>query len=158
MKPGKVRAIAICVFRRNDLIFVAEGHDPVKGQTFYRPLGGTIEFGEYSDQTVVREMREEIREDITDLRYLGTLENIFTYEGQIGHEIVVIYEGAFVDQLIYEKSWIMGKEDDDSEFKAVWKSIADFRNGELPLYPTGLLELLSSGDTTLHSTIPNSRS
>jgi hypothetical protein len=42
---NKIRPIAICVFRHKDRILVAEGYDPVKKQTFYRPLGGVIEFG-----------------------------------------------------------------------------------------------------------------
>lgn len=85
MKPGKVRPLAICVFRRGDSILVAEGHDRVKRQTFYRPLGGRIEFGERAAETVARELREEIQQEVRDLRYLGTLENIFTYEGQPGN-------------------------------------------------------------------------
>jgi hypothetical protein len=36
----------------------------------------------------------------------------------------------------------MGKEDDGSLFRAVWKPLSDFHNGGPPLYPDGLLELL----------------
>ena len=46
MKPNRVRTIAICVFKKGGRIFVAEGYDPAKQETFYRPLGGRIEFGE----------------------------------------------------------------------------------------------------------------
>lgn len=35
MKPGRVRPLALCVFRKNDLILVQEGYDAVKNQTFY---------------------------------------------------------------------------------------------------------------------------
>jgi len=41
----QIRPIAICAFLRNNRILVAEGFDPVKDETFYRPLGGGIEFG-----------------------------------------------------------------------------------------------------------------
>lgn len=81
MKPGKVRPLAICVFRDGDHILAAQGFDEVKGQTFYRPLGGKIEFGERGAETVVREVMEEIGEVVMDVKYLGTLENIFTYAG-----------------------------------------------------------------------------
>lgn len=47
MKPQTIRPLAICVFRHAGRILVAEGTDEVKGETFYRPLGGAIEFGEY---------------------------------------------------------------------------------------------------------------
>ncbi|HUS83651.1 MAG TPA: NUDIX domain-containing protein [Anaerolineales bacterium] len=143
MKPGKLRAIAICVFRSEGSIFVFEGRDEEKDETFYRPLGGTIEFGEYSIDTVQRELREEIEEEIRNIRYLGMLENVFRYEGEMGHEIVIIYEADFVDPTIYEKSWVTGYEDDGKPFRAVWKPMEHFKNPNAPLYPHGLLQLLT---------------
>jgi len=142
MKPGKVRAIAICVIRNRDAIFVFEGHDSIKGETFYRPLGGTIEFGEHSSQTVLREFGEEINAEIKNLKYLAALENIFIHEGQTGHEIVLVYEGEFADQSIYSTEIVMGKEDDGGLFKALWKPLEDFAGGKAPLYPVGLLKLI----------------
>jgi 8-oxo-dGTP pyrophosphatase MutT (NUDIX family) len=148
VKPGKIRPLAICVFRHEDRIFAAEGYDPIKQQKFYRPLGGKIEFGEYGHQTVIRELEEEIHQPVKDLRYLGTLENIFTYNGQTGHEIVLIYDGAFVDESMYTRESVEGWEDDDNLlFVAYWKTLDFFQRGEAPLYPTGLVDLLLK-DTT----------
>ncbi|MEZ4517114.1 MAG: hypothetical protein R3C44_09860 [Chloroflexota bacterium] len=48
MNPNHIRPIAICLFSHNGRVLAAEGYDPIKQQTFYRPLGGTIEFGETS--------------------------------------------------------------------------------------------------------------
>jgi len=144
MKPGIVRAIAICVLRRGEDLFVFEGYDHSKSETFYRPLGGTIEFGEHSSQTVLRELREEISAEIIHLRYLGAIENIFVHEGQKGHEIALIYAGDFADPSFYEKTLVLGLEDDGDHFKAMWKPLADFAEGRFPLYPTGLLELLKT--------------
>jgi NADH pyrophosphatase NudC (nudix superfamily) len=70
MKPGKVRPLAIGVFRHKGRILAAEGYDRVKKQTFYRPLGGKIEFGETGAEAVARELLEEIGAAVTDLRYL----------------------------------------------------------------------------------------
>lgn len=142
MKTGKVRAIAVCVLQYRGAIFVFEAYDRTKRQTFYRPLGGTIEFGEHSSQTVLREFREEINAEIKALEYLGAFENIFIHEGQPGHEIVLVYQGDFADASLYEKEIIWGKEDDGGEFKAVWKPLADFSSSQAPLYPVGLLDLL----------------
>ncbi len=91
--PRHIRPIAICVVKRGDSVFVFEGYDSVKNQTFYRPLGGAIEFGELGSDTVTREMREEIGADLVNLRYVAALENIFVLEGHPGHEIVLVYEG-----------------------------------------------------------------
>jgi ADP-ribose pyrophosphatase YjhB (NUDIX family) len=141
VKPGVIRPLAICLFRRGDNILVAEGHDRVKGETFYRPLGGAIEFGEYATDALRREVREEINAEIKDLEYLGTFENIFEYEGEPGHEIVLVFDGAFVDASLYKRPELKGREDNGAAFRALWKPLLDFRRAAL-LYPAGLLDLI----------------
>ena len=143
MKKNRIRPLAICVFRRNDRILVAEGYDPVKKQAFYRPLGGGIEFGEKSEDTVRRELMEEIGAEVGDVWYLGTLENIFVFNGQPGHEIVRVFDGVLKDAGLYEQAVIAGNEAGIGEsFKAGWKSLDEFVSGDAILYPTGLSELL----------------
>ncbi|MFL5734012.1 MAG: NUDIX hydrolase [Chloroflexia bacterium] len=153
MKPARIKTVAIGVFRKDDCIFVAEGYDPAKGETFYRPLGGTIEFGERGQEALVRELREEIKVEATNLRYLGTIENIFTFNGQPAHEIVLVYEGDFADEAIYRKAMVFGYEAGGGAVKAVWKSLGDFgvhTPASVPLYPDGLIDLLkrSANDRT----------
>jgi 8-oxo-dGTP pyrophosphatase MutT (NUDIX family) len=142
MKPEFVRPIAICVFRKDDSIFAFEGYDTPTDQIFYRPLGGSIEFGELSAQTIVRELREEIGAEILNLCYLGTLENIFSHEGARGHEIVQVYAADFADPAFHARDSLIGFEDNGMPFTARWVPLADFRAGTYPLYPNGLLELL----------------
>jgi ADP-ribose pyrophosphatase YjhB (NUDIX family) len=136
-----IRPIAIAIIRNGDRILVFEGYDHVKRQTFYRPLGGGVEFGEHGRDAVVREIREEIGAELVDPRYLGTLENLFTLEGERKHEIVLLYEGALANRALYEIATMEGQEPDGSKFKALWKPQSDFAAGAT-LYPDGLLELL----------------
>jgi 8-oxo-dGTP pyrophosphatase MutT (NUDIX family) len=148
MKKNKIRPLAICVFRHADRILVAESYDDVKRQTFYRPLGGGIEFGEHSADTVRRELLEEIGAEVGELWYLGTLENIFVFNGQPGHEIVQVYDGVLKKPGMYEQAMIVGEEADAGQvFRAIWKSIDEFGEGKSILYPTGLLELLRNKET-----------
>jgi 8-oxo-dGTP pyrophosphatase MutT (NUDIX family) len=142
MKPSTVRALALGIFKKDGQILVFEGHDPTRSEAFYRPLGGTIEFGEYGHQALVREMREELGVEVTDLHYLGLCENIFAYAGKMGHEIVLIYEGTIADTSVYEQEQLVGHELDGSPIHVVWKSLEFFRRGSAPLYPDGLLSLL----------------
>jgi hypothetical protein len=87
---------------------------------------------------------EEIHAEVDrhSLKYLGMLENIFTFNGEPGHEIVLIYDGALKEPGLYDRSEIVGKEADVEEFRAIWKNITEFGQGKSILYPTGLLELL----------------
>ena len=143
MKPGKVRPLALAIIWRGAELLVAEGYDPRKGQTFYRPLGGKIEFGESGRDTVVRELREEIQQTVTVGRCLGALENIFTYNGQPGHEIVLLFEAVFADAAVYEQATLTGTDDDEVLFTTRWLPLDFFRGGAAPLYPDGLLDLLT---------------
>jgi 8-oxo-dGTP pyrophosphatase MutT (NUDIX family) len=144
MKKKRIRPLAICVFRHHDRILVNRGYDPVKDESFYRPLGGGIDFGETSMDTVCRELMEELNVEVQreSLQYLGTVENIFTFNGKPHHEIILIYDGVLKDYKLYEQSMILGKEANGEEIRAVWKRIDDFGEGNSILYPTGLLNLL----------------
>ena len=135
------RAIAIAVLRRGDDILVSEVPDPMKGVTGWRPPGGGIEFGERGAETVVREIEEELGTRVEDPRYLGTVENIFTYLGVQGHQLVRVYEVRFQDARLYKQQSFDCVEANGVRFTCVWRSISDF--GErAPLYPDGLLELI----------------
>ena len=140
---NKIRPLAICVFLHQSKILVAEGYDPKKDQTFYRPLGGGIEFGERSDETIRREMLEELDAEVADLKYLGTFENIFVFNGNPGHEIIRVYDGRLVNSGLYEQAEMSGHEAGAGEFKVVWRSLDEFSQ-QIPLYPDGLLELLKN--------------
>ena len=150
MMEGEVRPLAICVFRKGDLILVAEDYDRVKDEVFYRPLGGAIKFGEYGHEAVIREIREELGSEVKNLRHIGTIENIFTFEGKKGHEIVLTYEGKLADQSIYERSLVEGIESNGLIIRALWKPLSYFQDGHYPLYPEGLLELLTKHLDKVH--------
>lgn len=134
-----IRPLALCVFRHGDRILLGEGFDAVKQQRFYRPLGGGIEFGEHGVQTVAREMREELGAEVARVRYVGAIENVFTYAGDMGHEVVLIYDGELVDRSLYDRDHLVF----DGDQRAVWKSLDELRAGRDPVYPTGLLELIA---------------
>ncbi|MFX0084128.1 MAG: NUDIX domain-containing protein [Candidatus Hodarchaeota archaeon] len=101
-------------------------------------------FGEKTKDALKREIKEEIDEMILDIEYLATLENIFTFNGQKGHEIVFVYNAKFKDVSIYEREEFEGYEIEENwgKFKIKWKSIPFFQTSPCPLYPTGLLDLI----------------
>ena len=141
MVSGVVRPLALGVVRDGERVFVSEGYDPARGLTFYRPFGGGITFGERSQDAVVREFREELHAELANVTFLATIEHVFTYNGERGHEIALVYEGDFVDETLYERQTVVGSEDDGTTLIGVWRRLSDF-SGATPLYPDGLLELL----------------
>lgn len=148
MSGREIRPIVICLFYYNNKILVFEGFDKVKNEFFYRPLGGGIEFGEYGEQAVKREIMEEIQAEVIDIKFLTSFENIYVLNGIIGHEIVLVYDGAFVDKSLYNKN-LIGIEDDENQtkFKAYWKSLDEIKQEERPLYPEGLYEFIKQKPT-----------
>ena len=139
----QIRPIALAAIRRDDAILVFEGRDETKGETFYRPLGGGIEFGESAAEAVRRELREELAVELSNVELLGVLENIFTAFGRPGHEIVFVYSADVADPAMYAADDVGHVIDDGSP--VMWKSLSRFRDGEATLYPQGLLGLLTAG-------------
>jgi len=136
------RTTALAVIRAADRLLLSEVPDAVKNVVGYRPLGGTIEFGERGHQTVVREIREEIGAELVQVRYLGTLENIFEYLGRPGHEIALVYTADLREPRVRDQDVIEAHDDAGGTFRCFWKPLDDFRRG-VPLYPDGLLEMLT---------------
>jgi ADP-ribose pyrophosphatase YjhB (NUDIX family) len=138
-RPG-IRLIVIGIFRRGSRILVAPGYDDVKRERFLRPLGGAIEFGEAAEDALRREIREELGLEICDPVRLGVLENRFEFRGRPGHEIVFVFDAAFVDPDVYARSTV-------PILEAGWDGPAGWIDLAAPLpwplYPTGLERLLS---------------
>jgi len=149
LTPNTIRVVSICVFRNNGRILAYEGFDSVKNERFYRPLGGTVHFGERAADAVAREIREELQGEITDIRQLGVLENLFTCDGQEGHEVIFVFDATFVDRSLYSRDVIYGSEPEraargkDPGLRAVWLGAGAQRHNSCPVYPVGLLELLA---------------
>ena len=141
MIPGLIRVIAVCVFRVDDSILVFEAFDSGKGSPFYRPLGGAVNFGETTEEALRREIREELELEITDLKLLGTIENIFILEGEKGHEIVYVYDGNFTETSVYRQESLTACEDDGEILTARWRPL-DFFNDYHRLVPEELMSLL----------------
>jgi ADP-ribose pyrophosphatase YjhB (NUDIX family) len=139
--PSVVRPIAIGLVRRGDklLLMVVRGDDgAIKG---YRPLGGSIEFGERAADALKREFAEELGLAVTEPVLLTVLENLYTHHGAAGHEIVFVFETALADESAYRRDGF-SYEDGGVRNDVAWVALARFRAGEAELFPTGLLDHL----------------
>jgi ADP-ribose pyrophosphatase YjhB (NUDIX family) len=58
-----VKAMVLIPRPLDGALLVSEGTNP-SGELFHRPLGGHVEFGEYARDTIHRELREEIAQEL----------------------------------------------------------------------------------------------
>jgi ADP-ribose pyrophosphatase YjhB (NUDIX family) len=139
-----MRVAALALIRRGDEILVERGYDSVKGEAFYRLLGGTIEFGELGADAVRRELHEELGVGVEAGQRVATIENIFTWEGKDWHEIVLVYECTLGDSDVPEGEWHIPEKKASGvvTHEFCWKLPSDFGPGGDRLYPEELLTLL----------------
>lgn len=93
-----------------------------------------MEFGEKGEEMIRREMKEELGCGALDARFLSVVENLFTYRGKHGHEIVLVYDGRLADESFYKKDAFIFFEG-ERETEAGWFSKADVEKEGIPIYP-----------------------
>lgn len=79
------RVVGVAVHENAVLLHQAEG-DP-----FWTFPGGRAELGESAEQTLRREMKEELDVEVEIVRLLWFVENFFTYEDKHYHEIALYF-------------------------------------------------------------------
>jgi ADP-ribose pyrophosphatase YjhB (NUDIX family) len=123
---------------------VLRASDPSDGRTFHRLLGGGVEVGETSEAAVVREIAEELGATLVAPRLLGVVENIYTYDGEPGHEVVFVYTGRLAegDVVPPEGGWY---DDVGIPMWVEWRPCGEVGVDAPPLYPDDLGPLLRLG-------------
>ncbi len=144
LPPPRIRVISLALIQRpSDGGWLAcYGNDTNKGREFYRPAGGGVEFGETSREAVCREMMEEFGAVVEPIRLWGTEENIFTYMGEVGHEVVFLWECRFVDESFYTLDEIIISDDHGVTAPVHWVQPDDLAARGIALYPDGLPAIL----------------
>jgi ADP-ribose pyrophosphatase YjhB (NUDIX family) len=126
---------------------VLRGHNPDGDRVFHRLIGGSVELGERAAEAVVREVAEELKATLVEPELLGVVENVFTFAGELGHEVVFVYAGRLAegDVVPPEGGWY---DDLGTPMWVEWRPVGDAVEGgddALPLYPDGLGTLLPVG-------------
>ena len=138
-KFKEIRPVVLGLAIKNNKLLVSEGFDKIKNETFYRCLGGGIEFLEKSEEALKREFLEEINISITVKDFLGISENIFTYQGKKAHELILFYSIEISDEN-YQEEYIVT--DDHGKTVAKWIDINEFKNKNKILYPEEVFKYL----------------
>lgn len=108
-----------------------------------RPLGGSVEFGEHWQSALIREFKEELGVDVEVIGTPLVMENIYTHEGEPGHEVLFICEVLFSIANFENRSSIEFHEDSGTQCTARWFDLAELDLPEGPsLFPVGLKKAL----------------
>ena len=114
----------------------------------YALIGGRVEIGENSAETVKRETKEEIGKGVEITGYISTIENFFEMNGTKYHEIMFVHKAEFVD-------------DDDKKIENTLKNIEgkDYlqyewlelnKIDEYPLLPSVIKSVLKENQFPVH--------
>ena len=136
-----IRGLAVAIIRNGGRVLVSPGYDKVKDEPFYRLIGGGIEFGEKALDALKREFMEEIGASLADCRLVAVEENIFTYNGDQGHEICFIYEASFEDPSYYQTDEFMIADSQEGA-KAIWLEFDDIADKKI--FPGEMAKLIST--------------
>lgn len=145
MLEARIRIQALALVRRGDRLLVEQGRDEVKDETFFRLLGGTVEFGEKGADTVRRELREELGADVEVCALVTSIENLFTYEGEAWHDLCLVYECSSRDKGLYSlDEWEAEEMTPNGPITHLvsWRRVDSFGPDRGNLYPEELLDLL----------------
>lgn len=136
----------------NEQVFLHQADD----EEFWTFPGGRAEFGEPAEQTLRREMREELGVEVEVVRLLWLVENFFQYTGKDYHEIGLYFlmrfpaESKFLTEPGPYQGW-----EQNIALRFQWFSIAPETLAALPLLPsflqTALQQLPDNVQHVVHS-------
>jgi ADP-ribose pyrophosphatase YjhB (NUDIX family) len=124
------------------------------GEAFWTCPGGRAEIGETTSQTVIREIKEELNEDVEVIRLLWVVENFFEYAQRDYHEIAFYFLVQLPERSPYltkEKSFSSVEENTALEFR--WFPIDFNVLTGLPLLPAFLQQSLRNLPNTVEQVI-----
>ncbi len=139
MIERKIKVKAVCLLIQGNMVLVADGASmksdirKIVPSSFYRVIGGSVNFNEKAQDAVRREVREEVGTEIQNLEFLTITENIFIYAGEPEHEVIFLYKGKLSS--VFDTNKTIHVFDDGYEFDMIWVSIPEILEGGKPLYP-----------------------
>lgn len=114
----------------------------------YALIGGRIEIGENSANTIKREIKEELGKDIEITGYISTIENFFEMKGSKYHEIMFIYKIEFINEEDKKIEYTMKNIEGKDYLQYEWIELD--RINEYPLLPKVAKDILKENKFLIH--------
>lgn len=114
----------------------------------YALIGGRVEIGENSEDTIKRETKEEIGKDIEITGYIATLENFFNKKGSKYHEIMFVHKIEFINEEDKKIEYTMKNVEGKDYLQYEWIDLDKI--DEYPLLPKAMKEVLKEKKFPIH--------
>lgn len=114
----------------------------------YALIGGRVMIGESSEETVKREVFEELGKEVQIRKYLTTIENFFEKENKKYHEILFLYQLEFVNEEDQKIQEVLDNVEGKEYLKYMWLDLNHLE--EYELLPKVTKELLMEGKFPNH--------
>lgn len=137
-----IRAAGL-IIHNNKILF----HRNINKNHYCLP-GGRIEIGESSEQTIKREIQEELGKQIDITGYVATIENFFEMEKKKYHEIFFLYRIEFVKDEDKKINYNMHNVEGKEYLQYEWLDFDKIE--EYNILPKCLKEILKSQDFPRH--------
>lgn len=115
---------------------------------YYALIGGRVEIGESSENTIKREIKEELGKDIKITEYISTIENFFEIKGSKYHEIMFVYGIEFINEEDKKIDYVMKNIEGKDYLQYEWIELD--RIEEYTLLPKVLKEVLKENKFPIH--------
>ena len=106
----------------------------------YALIGGRVEIGENSADTVKREIKEELGKD----GYVSTIENFFEMKGSKYHEIMFVHKIEFTDKDDKKIEYTMKNIERKDYLQYEWIELSKI--DQYPLLPEAIKEVLKQNN------------
>lgn len=110
--------------------------------------GGRVEIGENSEETVRREIQEELGKQIEITGYVATIENFFEMNESKYHEIYFLHEIEFTNEEDKKINYTMNNEEGKEYLQYEWLDLD--RIEEYNILPKCLKQVLKSKNFPVH--------
>lgn len=114
----------------------------------YALIGGRVEIGENSADTIKREIKEELGKNIEITGYISTIENFFEMKGSKYHEIMFVHKIEFTNKDDKKIEYTMKNIEGKDYLQYEWIEINKI--DEYPLLPRAVKEVLKENKFPIH--------
>jgi len=114
----------------------------------YALIGGRVEIGESSEETIKREILEETGKQIEITGYAATIENFFEMKGKKFHEILFVNKAEFVDKADQKLQETIKNVEGKEYLQYEWIDLDKIE--EYPILPKAIKEIFREGKFPTH--------